>query len=325
VFSAGVFSAGVFSEGDLEMRLGFVIALAAGIAMTFSASGCGGRKEMAASNLASAKASSADDAPRPETFTLSADEAGGGDLPEREEIRRIWKLTPANGGYIINGDDDVRLHAAGTHVFIKGVSGKVKVETGDTDAVEVLVVRSARARADLSRQKVEFGKGEDHLIRFRQDRSSDPMPEIRQRLILRMPRKTGLEIQDIEGDVSIGEVDGWLNVFQVEGGARISRAAGPVAVGNVNGNVEIAFAPARANSVWVGDVNGGVDLRFEGELNANLKASSINGVIKPDFPRIETRNAESEPGKYEGRIGAGGVDINVNNVNGNLTMTGAAK
>jgi hypothetical protein len=206
-----------------------------------------------------------------------------------------------------------------------GIPGKVKVEAADTDAVEVLVVRSARARADLSRQKVEIDRNDGLLIRFRKVRSPDPLPEIRQRVALRLPRKAGLEIREIGADVSISETDGRLDVSRVAGGVRVARAAGQVYVGDVDGPVGINFAPFKANSVWVGNVNGDVDLRFEGELNANLKAWDINGAIKPDFPRIEARDPETGSGKFEGRIGAGGSEIRVNHVNGNLTMSNAAK
>jgi len=213
---------------------------------------------------------------------------------------------------------------------------------------EVLVVRSARKREDLQRQKVEISDYEGlyiqvgsaeapdpvHKIRERLARvgkrlaetspSPDSAPEIRQRVVLRLPRRAGLEISEIGGDVAIGGVARLLVIRNVIGRVRAARAAGLIVVGDVNGAVDMAFAPGAASSIKIGGVNGDVDLRFDGEVNADLDAWGVAGAIKPDLQNVEIRPSDPVWAGLKARIGAGGSAIEINDVNGNVTLSKAA-
>ncbi|MGH9835692.1 MAG: hypothetical protein ACRD9Y_21955, partial [Blastocatellia bacterium] len=126
------------------------------------------------------------------------------------------------------------------------------------------------------------------------------------------------------GAVTVGELDGRLEVRNVDGPIRVARAAGPVVVSNVNGAIDITLAPLTANSLWIGGgVNGDIDLRFEGEVNADLNAWGVNGAIKSDFPNMEMRNSEPGWNRLKARIGNGGLGIEIHNVNGNVTLSKA--
>src|SRR5262249_36463982 len=141
-------------------------------------------------------------------------------------------------------------------------------------------------------QKVEISNDEDLVIRigggegldrghtvhkrlqrvFKRDSDAssppEPAPEIRRRVILRLPRKTGLEIRKIGGDVTVGEIGGYLRITEVTGNVRATRVAGPIVVGgDMNGAIDITFAPLTGDSIKICcGVNGNVDLRFEGEV-----------------------------------------------------------
>jgi hypothetical protein len=282
---------------------------------------------------------------QPAEFSLSAKDDEGVDLPEREEIRQSRKLTPGTKVFVI-GLNDARVDSDGKEAFIMGVNGGVKVETADTDTAEVLIVRSARQREDLQYRKVNISNDENLFIRIEDDSTLTPrrtvlskirrkmskstednstVPEIRERVILRLPRKTGLEIHVVYGAVTVGATDGRLEIKNVDGPIRVARAAGPVEVGNVNGPIDITLAPLTANSVWIGGgVNGDIDLRFEGEVNADLNARGVNGAIKSDFPNMEMRDSEPGWNKLKARIGKGGLGIEIHNVNGNVTLSKAA-
>src|SRR5262245_26109252 len=229
-----------------------------------------------------------------------------------------------------------------------GINGPVKVETADTDMAEVLVVRSARKREDLQRQKVEIsdnkglyikvGSAEPpdpvHEVRKRLQRvgkrlpetspSPEPAPDIHRRVVLRLPRGAGLKISEIAGDVVIDGVDHNLGIRNVIGNVRATRVAGQIIVGDINGAVDIALAPgAAAGSIKIAGVNGDIDLRFNGEVNADLRAWDIAGATKPDFPNAEMSNTESLWGGLKARIGAGGLEIEINDISGNVTLSKA--
>src|SRR5262249_10702261 len=211
-----------------EMRSRVIITLVGVVAMLFIARGCSERKDNAATKVETADNAAAGPKSQPTKFSLSAKDEDGFDLPEREEIRQERKLAPGTKVFVV-GVENFPVDTNYTRAFVIGINGRVKVETADTDAAEILVVRSARKREDLESQKVEISNDEDlvirigggegldrvHTVRKRlrrvvkrdSDASSppEPAPEIRRRVILRLPRKTGLEIREIGGDVTVGE------------------------------------------------------------------------------------------------------------------------
>jgi len=333
----------------MRSKLVFALVAIAAIGLILISRGRSERKDSAATKVETADSAAAGDKSQLTEFSLSANDDEGYDLPEREEIRQKRKLTPGVEVYVA-GVKDFGADTDHTQVFVIGVNGKVKVETADTDAAEILVVRSARKREDLQRNEVEISNDEDLFIRIgggegldqvhqvrkrllrvakrfpKTSSPPDPAPEIRRRVILRLPRKTGLEIREIGGDVTVAEIGGYLKIAEVTGNVRATGVAGPIVVGgNVNGPVDIAFAPLTGASIKIyGDINGDVDLRFEGEVNADLNTSGVNGAINPDLQNVVTRESEPVWGKLKARIGKGGTVIEIYEVNGNVTLSKAA-
>ena len=329
------------------MRLGMIVVLAAIAMAALIARDCSARKDGAATKVETSVDAGAGDESQSTEFSLSAKDDEGFDLPEREEIRQKRKLAPGMKVFVI-GFKDARVDSDGKEVFVMGINGPVKVEAADTDMAEVLVVRSARNREDLQRQKVEVSdyKGlyiqvgsalapdADHKIRERLARvgkrspetspSPDSAPEIRRRVVLKLPRRAGLEISEIGGDVAIGGVDRRLEIRNVIGNVRTARVAGLIVVLDVNGAVDMAFAPGAARSIKIGGVNGDVDLRFDGEVNADLNTWNIVGAIKRDLPNVEIKFTEPAWSGLKARIGAGGSEIEINDVNGNVTLSNAS-
>jgi hypothetical protein len=338
-------------DKQLRSKLVFALIAAAAIGLMLISRGCSERKETAAATKVEMadKAATADRS-QSMGFSLSANDDEGYDLPEREEIRQKRKLTPGTEVFVV-GVDHFGVDTDHTQVFVIGIDGRVKVETADTDTAEVLIVRSARKREDLLRRKVEIRPEDNnenlHIhvgdnrppdsrhsvkrrvlkemrIHDRDNSSPESLPEIRQRVVLRLPRKSGLEIRQVGGDVTIGGVGGHLRITEVIGNVRVTGAAGPVVVGNTCGDIDITFAPLKANSVRIGDdIIGNVELRFEGDVNADLNASSVNGAVKPDFPNVAPSVSEPEQGRLKARIGNGGFGIEIDGVNGNVTLSKA--
>ncbi len=296
----------------MRSRLIIALIIVASIKLVLIADGCSGRKENAATKAERADNAAAGAKARPADSPLSAKDEEGFDLPEREEIRQTHKLTP------------------GQRVFVSGFDGRVRVEAADTDMAEVLVVRSARNREELQYRQVRIEKDESLFIKVKHDdrkASSSPgsVPESRERVILRLPRDTRLGIDSINGDLTVSEVSGRLQIYRVVGAVRVLRAAGPIELADIDGGVDVTLAPLKGNAVRIRSINGDVDLRFEGEVNADVNAWSVNGNIAPDLPNVEKLPAEPSVGRLKARIGSGGTKIEVQRVNGNVTLSKAGK
>jgi hypothetical protein len=325
------------------MRSKLLIILIAGAAISIGliARGCSASKDSAVTKLETANNVVAGDKTQPAEFSISADDDQGFDLPERDEIRQKYRLTSE------------------AMVWISNINGKVKVDSADVDVAEILVVHSARRREDLQNSEVKIHQGSGHrmdertlYIYVEKDNkravsSPDPGSEIRQRVILRLPRKAVFGISDIVGDVTVGEIQGRAEVMKVDGAVRVARAAGQIKIRDIIGAVYVTFAPLAGNearirgadieraidkgpeTIWEGNVisvrniNGDVDLRFEGEVKADVNAWSVTGNIAPDLPNVERLPAEPPAGVLKARIGGGGAPIEIHHVNGNVRLSKA--
>lgn len=235
------------------------------------------------------------------------------DYAEKEEIRRGYKLSP------------------NARVYIRGINGRIKIETADTDAAEVLIVRSAKKREELEFRKINIEHTPENLsIRVENDRKSvfsamGFIPEGRQRVILRLPKQINLETRETNGDVTIGEIRGNLGMHGVNGQIKVARATARTGLSSVNGGIDVTFAPLDRKKVEVEEVNGNVELRFEGEVNADLNSWGINGNLNPELPNVERNETEPRRGRMKARIGHGGTVIEISGVNGNVRLAKAEK
>jgi hypothetical protein len=252
------------------------------------------------------------DAAKTETNSI-VDTNTSADLPEREEIRRSYSLKP------------------NASVVISGLNGRVDVETADTDHAEILIVRSAKKREDLQYRKINIERDQNELrIRVEQDRRSifsafGSRPEGRQRLMLKLPRKVQFETDGVNGNVTVGEIDGPVQVRGVNGAVNIAQAVGEASFRGVNGKIDATLAKLSGDGVQLTGVNGNTTLHFIGEVNADVEARGQNGKVNSDLPNLEERKDERRHNGYNARIGTGGPQIEIRGVNGNVYLTKAEK
>jgi hypothetical protein len=254
------------------------------------------------------------DSNKAETNSIVDKGGEGVDFAEREEVRRSYTLKP------------------GAEVIISNINGRVDVETADTDHAEVLIVRSAKKRDDLQFRKINIEHDPVQLhIRVEEDRRSlfsafGSIPEGRQRVMLKLPRKVAIETNGVNGDVAIGELEGGVQVRGVNGAVNIAQATGGANFRGVNGKIDATIAKlSTGDGIDLSGVNGNTTLRFIGEVNADVQARGHNGKVESDLPNVEERKGEKRYGRYEARIGTGGPQIEIRGVNGNVYLTKAEK
>lgn len=296
------------------MRSKSSIALILFAAFTFvlTTSGCRIRNR---SNQAEPKAAEAPKAAEPQAELSITAAEDKDDLPEKEEIRRKFKLD------------------ADSTISVYNIIGSLTVETTDTDTAELLIVRSAKTREDLQnyrKVKIEH-EGKRLHIGTENDRKSlfsaiGTIPPGRQRVIMKVPRKIEyLDSWDINGPVTLGETSARIEMRNINGTFKATRVSGQFELHNTNGSIEVVFAPLTGKSIEISDINGNIDLRFEGQVNADLNAWSINGQLNPELSGVEARNEEQSRGRLKARIGTGGTQIRVSGVNGNVNLLKADK
>jgi DUF4097 and DUF4098 domain-containing protein YvlB len=216
--------------------------------------------------------------------------------------------------------------------------------------VQLVVIKTIRAE---SKEKLELAKKEVTLditqnansLRlyvngpFRcncQDcgnRDHDSGYSVKMDFQIQVPNATELKLNTVnEGDIKVKGVSGNYAVNNVNGGIEMLNVAGSGKVRTVNGPVKVTFREnPHANSEYA-SINGNVELSFAQNLSADFRFKTFNGGVHSDFPltALPARAATEERrnGKFifrsdrytGGRVGAGGPEIKIENLNGEIRV-----
>ena len=229
-----------------------------------------------------------------------------GDLLEREETKQSYELS------------------RGARVEVSGINGSVEIETGNVNSAEVHIIRSANDRADLEYRKIIVEHTPDSLVvrgeKDRERNSAGRNRQVRQRVMMKIPRQVDLVASGVNGRVNVGAVDGPVKVSGVNGKVDVAQARGYSHISGINGKVSITITELGERGIHVSGINGGVELQFAEELNADLDVSGVNGTVSPEVANV-TIQGKLERGNFRAKIGSGGSSISVSGVNGRVRLS----
>jgi len=233
--------------------------------------------------------------------------SGPGDQT-REEIRKSIELSP------------------GARVEITGINGGVTIETSDNQTAEIYVERTADSREALARRRVLVDASASSL-KIHGERGdvgffagwfgSNPS----ERVTLKVPRQISLSTKGINGAVSVGQVDGPVEVHGVNGKVDIAESNGSVELKGINGNIALSLKQLASEGVTIAGINGNIELRLNEGVNAELETHGMNGRVISSLADVVID--KERHGHFLAHIGTGGNPINAKGVNGNIVVTRA--
>ncbi len=236
---------------------------------------------------------------------MSSDGSGG---DAREEIRKTVELSP------------------GARVEVSGINGAVKVETSDSQTAEIYIERIGASREVMERRKVVVDSSSTSL-RIHGEKGdvgffarlfgSNPTEHV----TLKLPRKISLVTRGVNGSVSVGEVDGPVEVQGINGKVDIGQAVGSAEFKGINGNIAVSLKELARDGVTISGVNGNIELRLSEGLNADIEAHGMNGRVVSDLPDVVVE--KERHGTFYAHIGSGGNSISAKGINGNIRLTRA--
>jgi hypothetical protein len=151
--------------------------------------------------------------------------------------------------------------------------------------------------------------------------------------VVQVPRDIDIKIKTVnEGRVSVRDINGSFVVRNVNGDIQLLNIAGSGTARTVNGPVKVSFRQNPREASDFETVNGAVELQFARDLSADFRFKTFNGGIYSDFPvtalpvqgmKEEHRGAKVifRADRYTGaRINAGGPQIKVENLNGDIRI-----
>ena len=223
------------------------------------------------------------------------------DWPEKDEFQQSYTLAP------------------GSQVEIKAINGSVTIETTSGSTAEVHVIRLARKREDLEYRKVVVEQaGSRFTVRGENDSEGRRHADVRQQVMLKLPRKVDLEVHGINGSVKAAEIEGHGSVSGVNGKVELTQVGGINKISGINGSVSVSVARLDQEGMKISGVNGRVDVQFAENLNAEIHASGINGKVETDLPTLLL--SEWSRSNFKGKVGSGGPIISVSGVNGKVAL-----
>jgi Toastrack DUF4097 len=256
-------------------------------------------------------------------------------VQDREAVERTLRFAGAGTGRVVRVDDVFgSIEVVGAPVDDVRVTGERLLRADTTQALD-------RARHDV---RLEMSDGSDTVDLTvdgpfrRSDGSinwdwSDRGYVVRYDLRLRVPEKVDLVLKTVnEGDVTVHGVTGRLLIHNVNGKIALERIAGSVDATTVNGPIAASFqedptAPCRFHTV-----NGDLRLTFGASLSADFAVKTFNGEIRTDYDvaSLPARAIEGhrEQGRYvyhsrgfqRVRVGAGGPEISMETLNGDIVI-----
>jgi DUF4097 and DUF4098 domain-containing protein YvlB len=157
---------------------------------------------------------------------------------------------------------------------------------------------------------------------------------------LQVPEQTSLILKTVnDGDILVKNVKGDFTIRNVNGHIELQDIAGPVNCRTVNGRIRAAFSADPAAACTFVTVNGDLEVRCSSKLAADLQVKTLNGEIYTDYPDTTylPSHPQAEHSQHNGRyvyrsnsfqgvrIGAGGPEIRMETLNGDIVIANKNK
>lgn len=207
-----------------------------------------------------------------------------------------------------------------------GMNGGVTVEGWNRDRVEVRARVWANARSAARAEEL----AEDVRVEMRGGRLSAEGPDTDRRESwgvsweIMVPEETDLEIETMNGGISLADVAGRIEFEALNGGVDLTRVGGEVTGHTTNGGLEIVLDGSRwrGEGLDVQTTNGGVSLRVPDGYSARLETGTVNGGFELDFPvTVQGRLGR----RLSTTLGEGGPMVRAVTTNGGVHISRAGR
>lgn len=253
---------------------------------------------------------------------------------DREHVARnafVWTAPLEDGATLhvrnVRGSVSVRA-GTGTQAVVRATK---RWRRGDADDVGIVAVREGRDAvvctlydrdATCSSTRYEVG-GERRWM----DRILD-LVSLRSREAIDMavayevvvPPGARTNVQTVSGRVEVLGVQGGVHARTVNGSVNATNVGGPVVLRSVNGSLTARIDRLGAeDEVELKTVNGAATATLPPVEHARVRLSVVNGRVSSELPMTTTSSSRRG---MEGTIGRGGRLIELESVNGAVTLRG---
>ncbi|HLM00527.1 MAG TPA: hypothetical protein VK400_05695 [Pyrinomonadaceae bacterium] len=221
---------------------------------------------------------------------------------------------------------------ANGRVSVSNINGSITVEAWDKNEVRLEAVKTADtketlaevqvridARPDSFKVETDYGSWRNNGAGGAWKNKNHGRLEVQYRL--QVPRGAVLdEVETVNGSVTISNMTNSTKASAVNGNVKATNLRGTARISTVNGTTEADFdSVSNTGRISLETVNGKVILTVPSDINATVRADSLNGQIINDFG-LPVRKGEYVGRDLYGRIGTGELQIRLESVNGDLIV-----
>ena len=215
------------------------------------------------------------------------------------------------------------------NVSVSNVNGSITVEAWDRDEVKLEATKIADSKETLAEVDIQVNSTADSFSveadykswKWNDKRNENRSRKLQVELRLSVPRTAVLnEIETVNGSVTVSNFTNITKISAVNGNVVANNLRGAANLSTVNGQVTADFDAVDVRSkINLSTVNGSVSLIIPSDVNATIKADSLNGNITNDFG-LPVRKGQYVGRDLYGRVGSGEAQIKLNSVNGRLSI-----
>jgi hypothetical protein len=265
------------------------------------------------------------------------DDEIGGKLNQQETIRQSHTFTGSGakslsidnvwGSIEVVGVDSnqaqIVIHKtirAESQAAMEKAKKEVELEvTRDEDTLKLYVDGPFRCQNDCGNCNGGWHEGRGYVVKFDFE--------------VQVPRQVALSLKTVnDGRIKVQGVAGNFSLHNVNGGIDVLDTSGSGEVKTVNGGVKVTFSSNPKSASSFATINGPIELYFARDLSADFRFKNFNGGIYSDFALTALPAQEAAPERRNGRfvfrsdrftggrVGSGGPEIKIENLNGDIRV-----
>jgi len=207
----------------------------------------------------------------------------------------------------------------GAAVSLKNVSGDIEVEGWDEDKAEVTITKHGGSPQDRDAVRISQTSAPNRLS-LETPLVSDSNVEVQYRI--KLPRAVAaVAISSLNSDIKLSQINGSVAIDLQKGSIELQEIGGLIKAKTIKGDIKADLAGTKQKgSQEFSTVKGNVELQFDSEVNADIKAETVDGKIEVDDDLNLQVNKLPIGQHVAGHIGAGGDGILARTVNGNIKL-----
>ena len=247
-----------------------------------------------------------------------------------QAVNRAHEVAVAPVAETVVGDDIEKFEKSyplskNGNVSVSNVNGSITLEAWDKDEVRLEATKTADSKESLADLEIEVTATADSFrveAEYKSSKWNDKGNDNRRvDFKLWVPRGAFLnEIETVNGSAIVSNFTNFTKISAVNGNVTAVNLRGAAQLSTVNGSVNADFDRVDgAGRIDLNTVNGSVSVTVPSDLNATIRAHSLNGNITNDFG-LPIKKGQYVGRDLYGRVGSGEAQIKLNSVNGRLSI-----